>query len=189
MACSSATLCQKTAQKHKTHFLGSSLKLYPKLGVRINKSTIFSYISLSVCTVLVGVRNCWQSLEAAKAPSACKWGTVWNSQVLNKTLSWWHWQHFTKQVSHSSETCKEPNIGIYTSKSMQIRKGFFFSLLLILLLSVWHIPLFNVCISEVQNEWKKLFSGWCIMEAPWMWHTNLILTGLSLRRRGSHEIC
>lgn len=116
----------------------------------------------SVCTVPVGVRKRWQSLEAAKVLSAWKGGRVWNSQVLNKTLRWWCWEHFTKPVSHSSKTSKEPNI--WHLQICANQEWIIFYLLLILLLSVWVCDISQSLMSQIQNEWIFFFSGWWIVE-------------------------
>lgn len=75
-------------------FLISSWQLYPKLRCLVfvmkiisNKSTISSFTSLSVCTVLICVKkSCWQNFEIADTLTVYKRGTVWHSQDLNKIL-------------------------------------------------------------------------------------------------------
>lgn len=52
---------------------------------------------------------------------------------------------------------------------MQIRKGFFLNLFLILLLSAWVCGISHSLMSawlKLKMSEKKLFSGWCIVETP-----------------------
>lgn len=61
-------------------------------------------------------------------------------------------------ISHSSETSQEPKhwyLHLQIHANQERILFFFIFNSFIECLSVWHIPLFNGCVSQVRNEWKN----------------------------------